>query len=107
MFFFFFSLSLSLLGWSLGEHGEWAKYSNFDVATRVPLIVYNPGVTSPLPRPGEKTFPFIDVFQGTWEQFGKGNVTLSSRQHAKTAGSFEILRLQPKSLNHVILTFWK
>ncbi|KAF3837969.1 hypothetical protein F7725_009737 [Dissostichus mawsoni] len=24
-------------GWSLGEHGEWAKYSNFDVATRVPL----------------------------------------------------------------------
>ncbi|KAK2890701.1 hypothetical protein Q8A67_013344 [Cirrhinus molitorella] len=59
-------------GWSLGEHGEWAKYSNFDVATRVPLIVYKPGVTSPLPRPGEKTFPFIDVFQGTREQFGKG-----------------------------------
>ncbi|XP_052429877.1 iduronate 2-sulfatase [Carassius gibelio] len=59
-------------GWSLGEHGEWAKYSNFDVATRVPLIVYKPGVTSPFPRPGEKTFPFIDVFQGTREQFGKG-----------------------------------
>uniref|UniRef100_A0A672MTS1 Iduronate 2-sulfatase n=1 Tax=Sinocyclocheilus grahami TaxID=75366 RepID=A0A672MTS1_SINGR len=56
-----------------GEHGEWAKYSNFDVATRVPLIVYKPGVTSRFPRPGEKTFPFIDVFQGTWEQFGKGH----------------------------------
>uniref|UniRef100_A0A671NDP2 Iduronate 2-sulfatase n=1 Tax=Sinocyclocheilus anshuiensis TaxID=1608454 RepID=A0A671NDP2_9TELE len=55
------------------EHGEWAKYSNFDVATGVPLIVYKPGVTSPFPRPGEKTFPFIDVFQGTWEQFGKGH----------------------------------
>uniref|UniRef100_A0A672YHB2 Iduronate 2-sulfatase n=1 Tax=Sphaeramia orbicularis TaxID=375764 RepID=A0A672YHB2_9TELE len=31
-------------GWSLGEHGEWAKYSNFDVATRVPLIFYVPNV---------------------------------------------------------------
>ncbi|XP_065122600.1 iduronate 2-sulfatase isoform X1 [Paramisgurnus dabryanus] len=59
-------------GWSLGEHGEWAKYSNFDVATRVPLIVFKPGVTSPLPSPGEKTFPFIDVFQSTRERFGKG-----------------------------------
>ncbi|TRY83906.1 hypothetical protein DNTS_014654 [Danionella cerebrum] len=59
-------------GWSLGEHGEWAKYSNFDVATRVPLIVYKPGVTSPLPAPTEKTFPFIDVFQDTGEPFTKG-----------------------------------
>ncbi|XP_056394409.1 iduronate 2-sulfatase [Hyla sarda] len=33
-------------GWSLGEHGEWAKYSNFDVATRVPLIFYVPGMTT-------------------------------------------------------------
>ncbi|XP_051504997.1 iduronate 2-sulfatase-like isoform X2 [Myxocyprinus asiaticus] len=59
-------------GWSLGEHGEWAKYSNFDVATRVPLIVYRPGVTSSFPRPGEKIFPFIDVFQSTRGHFGKG-----------------------------------
>lgn len=29
-------------GWSLGEHAEWAKYSNYDVALRVPLIVYSP-----------------------------------------------------------------
>nr|XP_033336454.1 iduronate 2-sulfatase isoform X2 [Megalopta genalis] len=26
-------------GWSLGEHAAWAKYSNFDVALRVPLII--------------------------------------------------------------------
>ncbi|KAK4287859.1 hypothetical protein Pmani_039085 [Petrolisthes manimaculis] len=26
-------------GWSLGEHQEWSKFSNFEVATRVPFII--------------------------------------------------------------------
>lgn len=46
-------------GWSLGEHGEWAKYSNFDVATRVPLIFFVPGGN----EAGTSTFPFIDVLR--------------------------------------------
>lgn len=33
------------LGWALGEHLEWAKYSNFRVATNVPLMVHVPGLT--------------------------------------------------------------
>ncbi|XP_077164442.1 iduronate 2-sulfatase [Paroedura picta] len=49
-------------GWSLGEHGEWAKYSNFDVATRVPLMFYVPGMTTPVLYPQDRLFPFIDVF---------------------------------------------
>ncbi|XP_062440484.1 iduronate 2-sulfatase [Rhea pennata] len=48
-------------GWSLGEHGEWAKYSNFDVATRVPLMFYVPGMTSSAGQ-GEKIFPYLDPF---------------------------------------------
>uniref|UniRef100_A0A1A9Z969 Sulfatase N-terminal domain-containing protein n=1 Tax=Glossina pallidipes TaxID=7398 RepID=A0A1A9Z969_GLOPL len=34
-------------GWSLGEHAEWAKYSNFEVAVRVPLIVQSPEFHAP------------------------------------------------------------
>ena len=33
------------LGWALGEHLEWAKYSNFRVATNVPLMIHVPGLT--------------------------------------------------------------
>ncbi len=29
-------------GWSLGEHGEFAKFSNFESATRVPLVIFDP-----------------------------------------------------------------
>ncbi|KAK7096780.1 iduronate 2-sulfatase-like [Littorina saxatilis] len=47
-------------GWSLGEHQEWSKYSNFDVSTRVPLLFYVPRVTSPVDTPGNN-FPFQDV----------------------------------------------
>ncbi|XP_075043431.1 iduronate 2-sulfatase [Mixophyes fleayi] len=48
-------------GWSLGEHGEWAKYSNFDVTTRVPLMFYIPGVTN-TGRPQQNIFTYIDPF---------------------------------------------
>lgn len=29
-------------GWSMGEHGEFSKFSNFDIATRVPFIIHVP-----------------------------------------------------------------
>ncbi|XP_047440620.1 iduronate 2-sulfatase [Mugil cephalus] len=61
-------------GWSLGEHGEWAKYSNFDVATRVPLIFYIPGVTAVRHHLEESTFPFIDVFSQSKHSFTNDRV---------------------------------
>ncbi|XP_066415617.1 iduronate 2-sulfatase [Molothrus aeneus] len=49
-------------GWSLGEHGEWAKYSNFDVATRVPLMFYVPGMTTSPISQEARVFPYLDPF---------------------------------------------
>ncbi|XP_056457040.1 iduronate 2-sulfatase [Gadus chalcogrammus] len=62
-------------GWSLGEHGEWAKYSNFDVATQVPLMFYVPGVTfyADWLQPGT-IFPFVDVFDRSEHRFKAGHV---------------------------------
>eukprot|EP01050_Picozoa_sp_SAG11_P011563 SAG11_NODE_1234_length_5428_cov_3.623194_4_plen_157_part_00 len=37
--------ALHLAGWQLGEHGEFAKHTNFDIATKTPLILRVPGVT--------------------------------------------------------------
>ncbi len=30
-------------GWKLGEHNSWCKQSNYEIDTRVPLIIYDPG----------------------------------------------------------------
>ena len=47
-------------GWQLGEHAEWCKYSNFQLATRVPLLVHVPGVTDQ-EWAATKKFSFIDA----------------------------------------------
>lgn len=48
-------------GWSLGEHGLWCKHTNFEDATRAPLILVVPGQKAP----GQKTSAlaeFVDVY---------------------------------------------
>ena len=48
-------------GYHLGDHGAWGKSSNFELATRSPLIVYDPGMKGG----GKKTaalVEFVDMY---------------------------------------------
>ena len=55
-------------GWHLGDHAMWAKHSNFEQATRSPLIIVDPDI------PGGKyvTSPveFVDIFPTLCELTG-------------------------------------
>jgi len=56
-------------GWKLGEHASWCKMTNFEVDTRVPLIISAPGAafeTSPCRRLVE----FVDVYPTLCELAG-------------------------------------
>ncbi|KAK7114972.1 iduronate 2-sulfatase-like [Littorina saxatilis] len=52
-------------GWQLGEHDIWTKMTNFDIATRIPMLVHVPGVTSKPSTPRGQTFPFYDALTST------------------------------------------
>jgi len=47
-------------GWHLGDHGLWAKHTNFEQATRLPLLIYVPEM-----KPGETYTPVesVDIFK--------------------------------------------
>lgn len=49
-------------GWSLGEHAEWAKYSNFEVALRVPLMIYSPEFKLMAPKKVDNVVELLDIF---------------------------------------------
>ena len=55
-------------GWHLGDHGLWCKHSNYEQATRTPLIFSGPGIT-----PGTETHSpteLIDVYPSLCELTG-------------------------------------
>lgn len=49
-------------GFSLGEHAEWAKYSNYEIAVRVPLIIYSPDFRAKNSRHIKDLVELVDIF---------------------------------------------
>jgi len=48
-------------GWQLGDHGLWQKHTNFERATRTPLIIAAPGA-GPMGRTCSAPVEFVDVY---------------------------------------------
>lgn len=55
-------------GWHLGEHGHWGKSTNYEDATRVPLIIYAPGLGEGV-RTSSLT-EFLDIYPTLCELVG-------------------------------------
>lgn len=49
-------------GWSLGEHSEWSKFSNYEVSLRVPLIIYDPNRPIKKAKNIKKIVELVDIF---------------------------------------------
>lgn len=49
-------------GWHLGDHGMWCKHSNYEQATRIPLIVAAPGVMTPGTRAPTALVETVDIY---------------------------------------------
>jgi iduronate 2-sulfatase len=49
-------------GWHLGDHGWWSKHSNYEQATRIPLIVSAPGVTTAGTRATNALVETVDIY---------------------------------------------
>ncbi len=47
-------------GWQLGEHGFWCKHTNFEVASRTPLLIAAPGVEGG--RVCRRLVEYVDIY---------------------------------------------
>ena len=56
-------------GWQLGEHAEWAKHTNFEIANRAPLIMHFPKQTTGGLRT-TKLVEMVDIFPTLVEAAG-------------------------------------
>ncbi len=48
-------------GWQLGDHGLWHKHTNFELATRAPLIISQPG-SEYVGKKCETPVEFVDIY---------------------------------------------
>jgi iduronate 2-sulfatase len=57
-------------GWHLGDHGWWCKHTNYEQATRIPLILSAPGVTKPGTRATNALVETVDLYPTLTELAG-------------------------------------
>jgi len=56
-------------GWKLGEHGSWCKQTNYEIDTRVPMIINAPGIKG-VGKRSERLTELVDIFPTLCELSG-------------------------------------
>ncbi len=56
-------------GWHLGDHGQWCKHTNFEMATRVPMLLRAPGMKHAGMKSDALT-EFVDIYPTLCELAG-------------------------------------
>jgi arylsulfatase A-like enzyme len=87
-------------GWSLGEHGLWAKHSSFDVANRIPLIVRAPG--SPRGQVTQGLVESVDIYPTLVELAG-----LPAPGHLQGRSFVPMLENPGVSVHKAVFPRWK
>jgi iduronate 2-sulfatase len=49
-------------GWKLGDYGDWCKHTNYEIDTRIPVIVRAPGVTDQKGRNSDVLIETVDIY---------------------------------------------
>lgn len=86
-------------GWSLGEHGLWAKHSPFDLANHIPLIVRAPGAATGL---AQGLVESVDIYPTLVELAG-----LPDPGHLQGASFAAALEAPATGLKEAVYTRWQ
>ncbi len=86
-------------GWSLGDHNQWCKHSNFNIVNNAPLIVKVPGNKKKGPEP--KVVEFVDVYPTLCEAAG-----LQIPEHAEGESMMKLIKGEDKDWKDCAIVKW-
>ncbi len=87
-------------GYQLGEHGEWLKQTNFELATRIPMMIHVPGKTD-TGMTTDKLVEAVDLYPTIVDAAGLPSVPLCPvHRSTETMLCREGISLMPIITNH-------
>ncbi|XP_060581896.1 iduronate 2-sulfatase-like [Ruditapes philippinarum] len=81
-------------GYQLGEHGEWCKQTNFELATHAPMMIHVPGLTDKGIKTDQLT-EFVDLFPTLVDAAGLNPLPICPNNSRETALCREGSSLMP------------
>ena len=86
-------------GWSLGDHNQWCKHSNFNIVNNAPLIIKVPGNQKKGAEP--KVVEFVDVYPTLCEAVG-----LPVPHHTEGESMMKLMTGEDKSWKDCAIIKW-